>query len=45
MNQCIAVTIYGISLMNELKTIALFAVFAYIAFVLFAISKTFPKKA
>ena len=45
MNQCIAVTIYGISLMNELKTIALFAVFAYIAFVLFAISKKFPKKA
>ncbi len=45
MNQCIAVTIYGISLMNELKTIALFAVFVYIALVLFAISKKFPKKA
>ena len=45
MNQCIAVTIYGISLMNELKALVLFAAFAYISFVLYRISKKFPKKA
>ena len=45
MNQCIAVSIYGISIMNELKTLILFAAFAYVSFVLFRISKKFPKKA
>ncbi len=45
MNQCIAVTIYGISFMNELKTLILFAVFAYVSFILRHISKKFPKKA
>ena len=45
MNQCIAVSIYGISLMSELKTLVLFAAFAYVSFVLCMISKRFPKKA
>lgn len=45
MNQCIAVSIYGISMMNALKDIVLFAVFAYISLVLYRISKKFPKKA
>ncbi len=45
MNQCVAVTIYGTSLMNELKTIVIFAVFAYVALTLNKISKKFPKKA
>lgn len=45
MNQCIAVTIYGISFMNELKTLILFAVFAYVSFMLHHISGKFPKKA
>jgi len=45
MNQCIAVSIYGISLMSELKALVLFAAFAYISLVLHRISKKFPKKA
>ena len=45
MNQCIAVSIYGISLMSELKTLVMFAAFAYAALVLYSISKKFPKKA
>ncbi len=45
MNQCIAVSIFGISFMNELKTLLLFAAFAYIALMLYTISKKFPKKA
>ena len=45
MNQCIAVSIYGVSLMNELKTLVLFAVFAYVSLMLRRISKKFPKKA
>ena len=45
MNQCIAVTIYGISFMNELKTLIIFAAFAYVSFILHHISKKFPKKA
>lgn len=45
MNQCIAVSIYGISLMSELKTLILFAMFTYMALILFGISKKFPKKA
>ena len=45
MNQCIAVSIYGVSLMNELKSLVLFAAFAYVALVLYRISKKFPKKA
>lgn len=45
MNQCIAVSIYGVSIMNELKSLVIFAAFAYISLMLFSISKTFPKKA
>ena len=45
MNQCIAVTIYGISIMSELKTLILFAVLVYGALMLHRISKRFPKKA
>jgi hypothetical protein len=45
MNQCIAVSIYGISLMNELKTIILFAGFTYVSLMLRRISRKFPKKA
>lgn len=45
MNQCIAVSLYGASLMDELKTIVLFAIFAYITLILYGISKRFPKKA
>ena len=43
MNQCIAVSISGTSLLSELKTILIFAFLAYIAAMLFAVSKKFPK--
>ncbi|MBQ1186152.1 MAG: hypothetical protein IIX54_00485 [Clostridia bacterium] len=43
MNQCIAVSISGVSLFTELKTIVLFALFAYCALILSSISKKFPK--
>ena len=45
MNQCIAVSIYGVSIISELKTLVVFAAFAYVSFMLFRISKKFPKKA
>lgn len=45
MNQCIAVNVYGISLLHELKTLALFAAFTYVTLVLRRISKKFPRKA
>ncbi len=45
MNQCIAVSIYGVSLMSELKTLIFFAAFAYVSLMLRRISKQFPKKA
>ena len=45
MNQCIAVSIYGISIMSELKSLVVFAAFAYISLMLYMISKKFPKKA
>lgn len=45
MNQCIAVSIYGVSITSEIKSLILFAVFAYIALVACMISKRFPKKA
>ena len=44
MNQCIAVSISGSTLFGELKTVILFALFAYAAFILFAISRVFPKR-
>ena len=43
MNQCIAVSISGISLFSQLKTIVMFAMLAYIAAMLFVISRKFPK--
>ncbi len=43
MNQCIAVSISGASLFDELKTVAVFAVLAYIALMAISISKKFPK--
>ena len=43
MNQCIAVSVSGTSLFSEMKDIAIFAVFAYIAFISLSISKKFPK--
>ena len=45
MNQCIAVSIYGNSLMNELNTLVLFAAFTYGMIMFRRISKRFPKKA
>ncbi len=45
MNQCIAVSIYGSSLMGEAKSVAVFAVLVYVAIVIYGISKKFPKKA
>lgn len=44
MNQCIAVSIYGISFMNLIKSMAVFALLAYVALMLFEISGKFPKK-
>ena len=43
MNQCIAVSVSGTSLFGELKTIAVFATFAYLSLMLLSISKKFPK--
>ncbi len=45
MNQCIAVSIYGTTIFNELKTAVIFAAFAYVSFVFLSISKKFPKRA
>ncbi len=45
MNQCIAVSIYGVSLMSEMKTIVIFAGVAYASFILGLIAKKFPRKA
>ncbi len=45
MNQCIAVSISGVSLFGELKTVILFAAFAYISLMIFAISKMFKEQA
>lgn len=43
MNQCIAVSISGASLFGEIKTVAIFAVLAYVALMSLSISKKFPK--
>lgn len=45
MNQCVAVTIYGVSIMKELKTLLIFAILEYAAIMLFKISKKFPGRA
>lgn len=42
MNQCIAVSVSGISLFNEVKSIMVYAVFAYLSAVMHSISKKFP---
>jgi len=44
MNQCIAVSVSGISLFGELKDILIFAVAAYIAIILYVIAKKDFKK-
>ena len=44
MNQCIAVSISGISLFNQLKKVIMFMMFAYVAVMLFTISKKFPQR-
>lgn len=43
MNQCIAVSISNASLFDELKIIAVFAVFVYVAAMAYDLSKKFPK--
>ena len=43
MNQCIAVSISGLSLFDELKMIAVFAVLAYLSAVAYDLSKKFPE--
>lgn len=45
MNQCVAVTIYGVSIMIEIKALVVFAALAYLALILYGIAKRFPKKA
>ena len=44
MNQCIAVSVNGTTLIKELKFMVAFACLAYAAFTLFRIAKRFPKK-
>lgn len=43
MNQCIAVSISGVSLFSELKTVVIFAALAYAAALLLSVAKKFPK--
>ena len=43
MNQCIAVSISNTPIFNELKTIAVFAIFAYVAAMACELTKKFPK--
>lgn len=45
MNQCIAVSIYGVSLQSELKIMILFGGVLYVTLMLRRISKKFPRKA
>ncbi len=45
MNQCIAITIYGVSFISELKTLFVFAAALYVSLILLRISKRFPKRA
>lgn len=44
MNQCIAVSISGVSLMRELKSLILFAIFAYAAMLIYVTAKKIPEK-
>ena len=43
MNQCIAVSISGTSLFDELKMVAVFAILAYVSAMAYEMSKKFPK--
>lgn len=43
MNQCVAVSISGVSLFDELKTVVIFAALAYVALLMLSIAKKFPK--
>lgn len=43
MNQCIAVSVYGVSIVDELKMLIIFIVFAYLSLTLYGISRRFPK--
>ncbi|MBR5285030.1 MAG: hypothetical protein IKU27_08305 [Clostridia bacterium] len=45
MNQCIAVSIYGVSLKTDLKAMILFGGMLYVVLMLRRISKKFPRKA
>lgn len=45
MNQCIAVSVTGTSILSELKTLILFMIFAYAAAVVFAAARYFSKQA
>ena len=45
MNQCIAVSFYNVSIISEIKTLIIFAAFAYLSLILYEISKKFPKRA
>ena len=45
MNQCIAVSIYGVSLKNDLKAMILFGGLLYVTLVLRRVSRKFPRKA
>ena len=45
MNQCISVSIYGASIISELKTLIVFAAFVYVTLLLYTAYKKFPKKA
>lgn len=42
MNQCISVSISGVSLLSQLKTILMFAALAYVSAMLYVIAKKFP---
>ena len=43
MNQCIAVSISGVSLFSELKSILIFAILAYLSLILYSVSRKLPK--
>ena len=44
MNQCISVRMYGPSFFREMRNVVIFAVFAYVSFMLLKIAKKFPKR-
>lgn len=44
MNQCISLSVNGHSIISDIKAMIVFAVFAYLAFILLATSRRIPKK-